>query len=121
MAAAYWMEGEGGQPPSPPHHPEAGSSDDTKFPEVQPVGGATGRRKKKVTKSDLPPFVRVNLSLERVAAETEIPEWEVQRAVKRLLREGLLIQLGPEEWLMNVRAIEALPRITVPVTSRKPS
>jgi hypothetical protein len=56
----------------------------------------------------LPPFVTARCSVQQLAADTELTIREKIRKAKRL---GLIKQVGPDEFVINVLALEKMQRV----------
>lgn len=59
----------------------------------------------------LPPFVTARVSIAQLVADTELSERTVRRKLKKAERMGLIRQVGPAEFVFNIRALEALQRV----------
>ena len=51
------------------------------------------------------------VSVARLAKETSISERSVRRAIANLEAKGLLTRTGPDEFVIHVDALEAMPKV----------
>jgi DeoR/GlpR family transcriptional regulator of sugar metabolism len=64
-----------------------------------------------VSTATLPPYMTSRVDVDTLSRTCGLSPATVRRALKELEARGLIERRGPAEFVMNVRAIEALPTI----------